>query len=422
MEEFGKLPSEMFKEFDEEAIASASIAQVHRATLFDGTKVAVKVQKPSIRAQLKWDLACYKLIVRLFEWNFDLPIYWTVPTTVDAVTSESDFRCEAEYTRRSGELLEDDTGYVPEIYNDLTTSRVMVMEWIDGVKITDSKALQKLGFSTKQAMENVVKIFSHQLFVTGLVHADPHPGNMFIRAHPANPRRMQVVLLDHGLCIDQREEFRMQYCDLWKSMILMDNAGVRRVCEQWGIGDADLFATMQLMKPFNSTAQAQAPQQNVIDRQVNKKDINNFRQSTTKDRIRALLKMTQHIPTELVLVGRHINIIRGVNKMLGIPVNRINVMARYAVRGEQVTRSANVTPEGQLRIPLSMRFSQNWAEFKFNMHLFWIDVLYYTVRAWNTMKSVMISDHPFKAKDIEDIVQAGMGVMLPNVEVDVDFG
>jgi aarF domain-containing kinase len=82
-------------EFSEEPVASASIAQVHRAVLADGTAVAVKVQKPAIADQMTFDLACYKMLVWAFERIFDLPLYWTVDFIAESVRREADFRLEA---------------------------------------------------------------------------------------------------------------------------------------------------------------------------------------------------------------------------------------------------------------------------------------------------------------------------------------
>ncbi len=71
--------------------------------------------------------------------------------------------------------------------------------------------------------------------MTGFVHCDPHPGNVFVRAHPANPAQHQIVILDHGLCIEVPEQLRLQYAQFWTSMFLQDKASLRRICQQWGV-------------------------------------------------------------------------------------------------------------------------------------------------------------------------------------------
>ena len=86
VEEFGVEPDQLFEYFEHEAIASASIAQVHRAKLRNGEWVAVKVQKPYIRSQMTWDLACYGILAWCFEKIFDLPVYWTVGYTQDNIS------------------------------------------------------------------------------------------------------------------------------------------------------------------------------------------------------------------------------------------------------------------------------------------------------------------------------------------------
>ena len=117
--EFGKKINEVYANFEPNAIASASIAQVHKAELLDGTQVAVKVQKPNIQAQLPFDLGCYRLIVYLYEKAFDLPIYWTTDAVCNAIMKEADFINEAHYTELADKLLEKDRTkkvYVPKLY------------------------------------------------------------------------------------------------------------------------------------------------------------------------------------------------------------------------------------------------------------------------------------------------------------------
>lgn len=112
--------------------------------------------------------------------------------------------------------------YVPEVIDKFTRERVVVTEWIDGVKITDNDAFSKLKFNKKAVMNDLIRAFSEQIFVTGFIHCDPHPGNVFIRPNPKNPKKHQIVIIDFGLCISISEEFRRTYCAFWKAMFLQD--------------------------------------------------------------------------------------------------------------------------------------------------------------------------------------------------------
>lgn len=137
--EFGKHPNEMFLEFDEHPIASASIAQVHRAKLPDGTQVAVKIQKPEIDRQMVWDLRINRLVTFLFEKVFNLPIYWTVDYVESHFREEIDFINEAENSRKASSFASKDpylvdNVYIPRVYDEYTSKRVLTMEWIEGFK------------------------------------------------------------------------------------------------------------------------------------------------------------------------------------------------------------------------------------------------------------------------------------------------
>lgn len=169
-QEFGKSSAELFATFEPEAVASASVAQVHRATLKDGTKLAVKIQKPAIAKQIDADLFMYRLLAYFLEKAFSLPIMWSIPYTCGQLRQETDFRIEAENGRLALENTEPDLKNsitIPKIYPELSSKRVLTCEWIDGVKISDGKAIRALGLDPVEVMTIVTRFFSHQLFVSG---------------------------------------------------------------------------------------------------------------------------------------------------------------------------------------------------------------------------------------------------------------
>eukprot|EP00284_Hemiselmis_tepida_P008096 CAMPEP_0174923976 /NCGR_PEP_ID=MMETSP1355-20121228/6940_1 /TAXON_ID=464990 /ORGANISM="Hemiselmis tepida, Strain CCMP443" /LENGTH=442 /DNA_ID=CAMNT_0016169717 /DNA_START=191 /DNA_END=1515 /DNA_ORIENTATION=- len=304
--------SDVYDEFERDPIASASIAQVHKARLKDGTQVAVKVQKPEIAVQLPWDLLCFRLLLFSFEKIFDLPMYWSCDSVCDVLVQETDFRCEARNAELCAEDFRDDPRvYVPRVYGGQTTRRVMAMEFVDARSIADLQGMRGEGFSVGEVASIMVDAFSHQIFVSGFVHADPHPGNILVRRRPGGgPRDPQIVLLDHGCYVSCSEEFRREYCRLWRAMVLTDEAELLRICRAWGVGDSELFASMQLLKPYtpgrggvhlNATTRA-----DVLRLQLE-----------AFERVRGLLSDSQRVPRELILLGRNLNIVRANNKGMG---------------------------------------------------------------------------------------------------------
>ncbi|KAI0060516.1 ABC1-domain-containing protein [Artomyces pyxidatus] len=361
--EFGRPPSGpngIFAEFEETAVASASIAQVHRARLKreDGTPgevVAVKVQKPAVAKQMEPDLAAFGLVMKLYEYFFDLPAYFVVDFISDHMRQELDFQNEARNGARTAEFVSQDPTladrvYIPKTYPEFTTKRVLTAEWIDGVRMSDRASIQRLmgdvqalptsmqplgkplsgdlssagplKGGVRWIMQTMVDLFGAQIFRWGWVHCDPHPGNIFIRPHPGRPGQPQLVLLDHGLYVRLNPEFQRQYAQLWKGLLAVDLGTVEKVVGEWGIGAPDLFARATLMRPM-AFGKKKKKEDGVI-----KKKMTQYEASVAmKERLKSFLLDTDKMPKELIFIGRNmrISIVQGNNQMFGSPVNRIKI-------------------------------------------------------------------------------------------------
>src|SRR5215213_11647595 len=201
--ELGRPVPEVFSEFDAEPIAAASIAQVHRARLADGREVAVKVQYPGVAALIEADLAALEAIFRAvarLEPQIQLQpiadyLRWTLPF-------ELDFRREAAAIEDLRSALSDrDDAVVPGVVDNLTTGRLLVMDLVKGVKITDKEALSRAGIEPREVATLLMDVYADQLFERGVLHADPHPGNILVQPGP------RLVLLDHGLTLALEPSF-----------------------------------------------------------------------------------------------------------------------------------------------------------------------------------------------------------------------
>eukprot|EP00471_Norrisiella_sphaerica_P005560 CAMPEP_0184489228 /NCGR_PEP_ID=MMETSP0113_2-20130426/14844_1 /TAXON_ID=91329 /ORGANISM="Norrisiella sphaerica, Strain BC52" /LENGTH=549 /DNA_ID=CAMNT_0026872533 /DNA_START=94 /DNA_END=1743 /DNA_ORIENTATION=- len=403
----GETPESVFASFDPTPIASASIAQVHKAYTKEGKKVAVKIQKPYIEKQIPWDLRCYRFLVFALEKIFDLPMYWTVDSVCKSIREEADFRQEARNADRARlGLPKESTAYIPEIYPEYTTKRVLTMEWIDGVKMTDTEGIKKLGFSVPKVMDMVIRTFAEQIFLTGFIHADPHPGNVLVRASPQSTSEPQVVLLDHGLYVEANERFRKEYCKLWRSMVLMDMDGVRDICLSWGVADSEFFASMQLLKPFRPSKGAVHIANTTID------DILKM-QLGLKERVKNLLNDTKLVPRELILLGRNMNIVRSCNKAMGSPVNRVAIMATYANRGtyslnplaELAERQQGMKDQtNSLISEVSQHFRRTYTEVAFRAQLLLIDFFYYSTKVLQKLNTLLGRE----SKNFEELLEEGI--------------
>ncbi len=198
-EELGAAPERLFASFEIEPLAAASTAQVHRATLFGGEQVVVKVQRPGIRTQMKADLGIMQraaaVATRRSEQLRAIDLGGMIEQFSDSVLSELDLRGEAYNAMRLSENMAGLEGvHIPTIYPELSTSRVLTMELIQGVKISDIEAIEAAGLEREVVARNALRAVIKQLLIDGFFHADPHPGNILV-----NLQMGQINFIDCGM-------------------------------------------------------------------------------------------------------------------------------------------------------------------------------------------------------------------------------
>ncbi|REJ35182.1 MAG: ABC transporter [Bacillota bacterium] len=176
--------ADVFASFDPEPLGAASIGQVHRATLPGGADVVVKVRRPGIEDVIEVDLDILASLADLADerWPSGRVSFAEVVAEFSrTLRREMDYRLEAANTERFRRLFADDPRVViPRIYSELSTSRLLVMEHIDGVKINDLERLRALGVDTAQLARLGAEVFLRQVLIEGVFHGDPHPGNLFV--------------------------------------------------------------------------------------------------------------------------------------------------------------------------------------------------------------------------------------------------
>ncbi|KAK4200299.1 ABC1 family-domain-containing protein [Triangularia verruculosa] len=371
------------------ARASASVAQVHWARLPDGREVAIKIQKPEIERQIGWDLWAFKVVMRVYTWWFDLPMYSMVPFVTERLKLETDFENEARNSEVMRELINSEPRlkgrvYIPPVYSELSTKRVLTTEWIEGVRFNDKSDLTRpwrggygnyspgvhgeqlpspdmaalhralrenphqqwlkpdrqswrgprgtggLGVSPKDVMTTIVDLFSAQIFKFGVVHCDPHPGNMFVRRLPNG--KPELVLIDHGLYVYMSDQFRHDYASFWKALMTFDNKKIAEIAGSWGVRGAEMFASATLMRPYEGgdnkiqkeflkAMKAKSPSEKHYEMQ-----------KRMKQGIRDMLADEEKWPKELIFISRNMRIVQANNANMGSPVNRIKIMGVWASR------------------------------------------------------------------------------------------
>ena len=210
-EEFQKPIESVFAGFEKEPIASASVGQVHRATLSDGKMVAVKVQRPHIDKIFEIDIQLFYHLASLLENHYpelkDYNFVQIIKEFEEYTKNELDYMCEARNIDIFYNNFKNDQIKIPRVYWNHTTKRVLTMEFIEGRKITEIKLNRK--FYVRQIVESYLK----QTMEYGVFHADPHPGNIFVTPS------QKLALLDFGIVGHISDEIREGFQNLFASII-----------------------------------------------------------------------------------------------------------------------------------------------------------------------------------------------------------
>ncbi|MCX7816225.1 MAG: AarF/ABC1/UbiB kinase family protein [Syntrophales bacterium] len=212
-EELQRPMEDVFSEFEERPIAAASIGQVHKAKLVSGEEVAVKVQRPGIRKVIAEDLAIlYHLALLLERYIEELQLYrptLIVDEFARTIRKEINFYVEASYADRFARQFQGNSAiYVPHVFRHLSTDRLLTMEFIEGIKVSDIDRLEQAGYDRKIIASRGTDIILEQIFIHGFFHADPHPGNVFIL--PDNV----ICLLDYGMMGQLDEHYKDLFSDI----------------------------------------------------------------------------------------------------------------------------------------------------------------------------------------------------------------
>ena len=239
--ELGRPIGDVFTAFEEAPDAAASLAQVHRATLSGGQVVAVKIQRPGIAGLIEADLEIMHSLASLMERYIDearlMNAVGIVAEFAVKLRKELDFRLEANNLRRAAHnFAGDDTIHVPEVFRELSTRRLLVMEYMDGINVSDTRRLAVEGYDLTLIARRGVDIALKSTFEHGFFHADPHPGNIIIL--PGNV----ICLLDYGMMGVIAAQQRDSMAKLASGIVNRDEKGMARSLE--GLVEAQASVNM----------------------------------------------------------------------------------------------------------------------------------------------------------------------------------
>lgn len=231
---------ELFYSFEESPLGVASIGQVHEAVLPTGEKVAVKVQRPNVGKQVHIDLEILHEMAERAEKRLDWAKRYQVVDVVEefkkSITSELDYEHEGRNADLMAKQFEDDPQvYIPEIYWDYTTKKVLTMEYVEGIKLNDQEGLAQAQCDNKWLAEKLVQAIFYQMFEDGYFHADPHIGNFF-----ALPEENGIAFMDFGLVGRLSKDMQRNLASIVIAMTSQDTKKITRAMKRMGVVPADI--------------------------------------------------------------------------------------------------------------------------------------------------------------------------------------
>ena len=304
--ELQRPPEEVFSKLEREPLAAASIAQVHRGSLADGRNAAVKVRYPGIEERMNADLGALAAIfetIGRFEPELRLrPIAdylrWTLPLELDLARE-----AEAMSALRSA-LSDRNDVVVPEPVRELSTERMIVMEYAGGAGITDLPAMAEAGIDARKTARLLNEVYAAQIFRRGILHADPHPGNLLVQPGP------RLVLLDHGLTVKLEPEF-------------VETLG-RMVA---ALGDRDLNALSAALRQAGMPVDENTDLDTLLS--LVGVLLDEGKAAGSDNAIRRLGASVGDIPPKLLLVGRALGMLDGITRQLDPELDALEIVADY---------------------------------------------------------------------------------------------
>jgi ubiquinone biosynthesis protein len=319
-EELGPM-EEVFSSFDKEPIASASLGQVHRACLRDGDCIVVKVQYPGIEDVIAADMKTLKFVIRILRVLYrqlNLDVIYSEFSRI--VMEELDYIQEGKNAETfSRNFAKNPRIKIPLVYWPFTTSKVLTLEYLEGVKITDFDMIDKRGIDRKEISRILAEAYAQMFFVDGLFHGDPHPGNIFVQRGP------EVILVDFGMVdrisTPKKEGLRRAFT------AIVDRDALGLVRSLVDMGFIPLTNDIQPLVQF--AERALQKYRDISPSEFKAMDI----EEIGNDIIEALqLSPSIQIPNDFILFGRVVGMLNGLGSQLDPETNIIEIATPFAKR------------------------------------------------------------------------------------------
>ena len=326
---------QVFKDFTEVPIASASLGQVHRACLRDGTCIAVKVQYPGIDEVIAADMRTVKTIMRLLRFLYsqvNLDVIYEEFSRI--LTEELDYLREGKNAETFARNFADNPRITfPLVFWPFTTSKVLTLEYLEGIKITDVAEIDRQGIDRKEVSRRLAEAYAQMFFSDGFFHGDPHPGNIFVRQGP------ELMFVDFGMVDRIAAPMREGLRKAFTAIVERDALGLVRT-----LVDMGFIPLTNDIRPLVA----------LVDRLLQKyrdMSLTEFKAMDIEEISDDILETLQispsiQIPNDFILFGRVVGMLNGLGSQLDPETNLIEIAAPFARR---LIRAEEATPQGALR-------------------------------------------------------------------------
>ncbi|XP_026431489.1 uncharacterized protein LOC113328670 [Papaver somniferum] len=340
--ELGKSVDDLFSEFVETPLATASIAQVHRATLNDGRNVVVKVQHEGIKTVILEDLKNAKSIVDWIAWAE--PQYDFNPMIDEwckEAPKELDFNHEAENTRTVSKNLNykdkrDNAApgnavdvFIPEVIQ--SSEKCLVLEYMDGIRLNDKESLDAFGVDKQKLLEEITRAYAHQIYVDGFFNGDPHPGNFLVSKEP--PHR--PILLDFGLTKRVSTSMKQGLAKMFLACCEGDHVALLSAFAEMGLRlRVDL--PEQAMEVTNVFFRASTPASQALETIKSISDQRTKGMKVVQEKMKLNKKEASHFnpvdafPGDAVIFMRVLNLLRGLSSIMDARIVYLDMMRPFA--------------------------------------------------------------------------------------------
>ena len=326
--EFGKSPNELFNSFEEIPIASASIGQVHRANLTDGTPVVVKVQHYNIEEIAHVDLEIIRNLNKFVGWFFDIKgmdyVYSQIRKMIE---EELDFRQEATSMIAISQNLQAEAGLViPDVHLPYSTERVLTTTWHEGVKIANVQQIDDWKVDKQDIVSRLLKVYCKMVFKDGFYHADPHPGNILVQSDGT------IVLLDFGAVAHLGQKLKDGIPQLIEAAIKNDNTKVISTMKEMGFFAEGHEANEMAEKMINAARnflQNEVKLNGLDFKNIEVDPFNNSLFDLIQDIGFSGIAGTVQVPKDFVLLNRTLTLLLGISNSLAPELNPLQVVRPY---------------------------------------------------------------------------------------------